>query len=456
MSNHNSTPSPDVTEGDVNVSAARTRWHADRAAHSDTALLERDLAAFFRQSLSTPCLGALRSAHGSRIEDTSGRTYLDFHGNNVHHVGYGHPKVVEAVSRQLTSLPFCPRRFTNEPAVVLAERLSHLAPPGLSKVLFAPGGATAIGIALKIARLATGRYKTLAFTDSFHGASLEASSLGGESLFREGFGPLLPGAYLIDPPAISGCRYGCGGRCTQRCAEAVEQMLDRIGDVAALIAEPIRCTTVLVPPRDYWPRIKDACSKNGTLLIFDEIPTGLGRTGDLFASQTVGVTPDILVLGKALGGAVMPAAAVLARPELDVAPHKSIGHYTHEKSPVAAAAALATLDIILGENLPARARDLGAYMLTRLRTLAGRVPIIGEVRGVGLLIGVEVVKDTRTRTPNPTAAEAILYRCLADGLSFKVSAGHVLTLTPPLTIERADLDRALDILEHHLLLVNGS
>jgi 4-aminobutyrate aminotransferase len=186
------------------------------------------------------------------------------------------------------------------------------------------------------------------------------------------------------------------------------------------------------------------------LLIFDEIPTGLGKTGRLFASEHEDVVPDILVLGKALGGGVLPIAAALCRPELDVAGQWAFGHYTHEKNPVTCRAALTTLEIIEDEGLVERAAALGAHALERLQDMMDRHAIIGDVRGRGLLIGVELVADRESRAPAHEAAEEVFYRCLERGLSFKISMGNVLTLSPPLIIERGDLDRALDILDESL------
>ena len=165
----------------------------------------------------------------------------------------------------------------------------------------------------------------------------------------------------------------------------------------------------------------------------------------MFAFEHDAVVPDILVLGKGLGGGVFPLAAMVARTDLDMAPDKALGHYTHEKNPVTARAALTTLAIIREEGLVARAAELGSQALARLHESVGGCPIIGDIRGRGLMIGVEIVEDRGSRQPAPERAERIFYRCLAAGLSFKISAGCVLTLSPPLTITRADLDRALDI-----------
>ena len=440
-------------EGDVNSSPNRGEWAERVPGGASRTLLRRDEAIFLHQSLSTPCLSAIVKAEGSWIEDADGRRYLDFHGNSVHHVGYGHPKVLAAVDRQMRALPFAPRRFTCDTAVTLAETLCAMVPGGPWKVLFAPGGSQAVEIALKIARLATGRFKTVSFWDSFHGAGFGAASVGGEALFRSGgIGPLLPGTEHVAPFACYRCPYGFPSpsgmpdldRCHMACARMIEYVLEREGDVAAVVAEPIRAVPYLPPP-GFWREVRRACDRTGTLLVFDEIPTGLGKTGRFCAHEHVGVSPDVLVLGKALGGGVLPMAAVLARADLDAMADKAIGHYTHEKSPVLAAAALATLDVIVEENLVARAAELGEYFLVRLQEMAGRLPVIGEVRAAGLLVGVELTAPDGA--PAVAAADRVLYAALGRGLSLKVTMGSVLTLSPPLTISREDLDLSLRILE---------
>jgi 4-aminobutyrate aminotransferase len=175
-------------EGDVNTSSLRNQWIAKEIPAESKAWLERDSAAFLHQALSTPCLDVLGRCEGSFIEDLQGRRYLDFHGNSVHQVGFANPRVLDAIRRQLDTLPFSPRRFTNVPAIELAEKLGALAPGDLNKVLFAPGGTTAVGMAMKLARVATGRFKTISMWDAFHGASLDSLSVGGESCFRNGIG----------------------------------------------------------------------------------------------------------------------------------------------------------------------------------------------------------------------------------------------------------------------------
>ena len=436
------TPKDSSAEGDVNLSGKRALWQHENVGAGARALLDDDARYFLHQSLSTPCLSAIKSAAGIWLEDVDGRRVMDFHGNSVHQLGHGHPRVVEAVKRALDELPFSPRRYTNEYAVRLAQKLAALAPGDLNRTLFAPGGAEAIGMALKLARLATGRHKTISMWDSFHGASIDAISIGGEALFRSGIGPLLPGTEHVQPCDPRHCHFGCGGTCNARCADYVEYVLEKEEDVAAVVVETVRSTDVQVPPPEYYKKIRAACQAHGALLILDEIPVCLGRTGSLFAFEPYGILPDMVVLGKGLGGGVFPMAALIAREDLNIAGDRALGHYTHEKSPVGCAAALAALEVIEEEKLLERSRSLGARALARLETMKKKIPSIVDVRGIGLLLAVEL--------KSAELAEDALYRCLSRGLSFKVGQGNVLVLAPPLVIEEEDLERALEILEECL------
>jgi 4-aminobutyrate aminotransferase len=445
------------SEGDINISPRREQWqqaHLDAAGRS---LLEADARYFLRQALSTPCLNAMAACEGIYIEDTRGRRYMDFHGNNVHQVGFGNPAVIAAIKRQLDELSFCTRRYTNRIAVDLAKKLAEIAPGRLKKSLFCPGGAEAVGIALKLARTATGRHKTISMWDSFHGATLDTISIGGEAIFRQGIGPLLPGAEHVPPPDEYRCVFGCGSRggCDLTCSRYVEYILEQEGDIAAVIAEPIR-STPYIPRPEYWQAIRRACDRHGALLIFDEIPHALGRTGRMFTFENFGVIPDIVVIGKGLGGGVLPLAAVIVREDLDVAADRALGHYTHEKNPVLCAAALATIDYIETHNLVAHARELGRYTLERLKEMKERHPLIGDVRGLGLFLGIELVKDRQTRERASDEAEAVMYAALSRGLSFKTTMGNILTLTPALTITREEMDRALAIIEESIAEVEES
>ncbi|MDQ4060744.1 MAG: aspartate aminotransferase family protein [Pseudomonadota bacterium] len=444
------------SEGDTNLTSRRAAWQARALDPAARALLAEDERCFLRQSVSTPCLNAIAKAEGIWIEDTAGRRYMDFHGNNVHHIGYGHPRLKRAIAEQMDALPFAPRRYACEPAVRLAEKLAAITPGALSKVLFTTGGSDAVEVAVKLARAATGRFKTLSFWDAFHGAGVGAAALSGEALFRAGpAAPLVAGAQHVAPFACYRCPYGhpCDehGRpildiCRVSCARMVDYVLTREQDVAAVIAEPARAIPYLPPP-GYWRMVREACDRHGALLIFDEIPTGLGKTGRMFACEHEGVVPDILVMGKALGGGILPIAAVIARPELDVGSAWAFGHYTHEKNPVTARAALTTIAIIEDEGLVENAARVGAAALERLHDMKRRRPAIGDVRGRGLLIGIELVKERATKEPDGDLAETVLYRALDRGLSFKTTMGSVLTLTPPLIVTEGEMMRALDIVE---------
>jgi (R)-1-hydroxy-2-aminoethylphosphonate ammonia-lyase len=446
------TSSPKQSEGEINTSPRRLTWADKTHDHDTRALLGEDAEYFLHQSVSSPCLSVIAKAQGVYIEDLQGRKYLDFHGNNVHHIGYGHPRLKAAIAKQMDDLPFAPRRFACQTAVDLAKKLKQISPGNLSKVLFTTGGSDAIEVALKLARAATGRHKTISFWDAFHGAGFGASSIGGEQMFRSHiFGPLLSGTEHVAPFACYRCAYGypdIKGQpqldlCKMTCANFVRYVLEKEGDVAAVIAEPARAVPY-IPPPGFWREVRQACNDHGALLIFDEIPTGLGKTGKMFACDHDEVVPDILVMGKALGGGIIPIAAILAHPELDVAGEYAFGHYTHEKNPVSARAALTTIEIIEDEDLVENAATIGAYALDKLNSLKDEHASIGDVRGRGFLIGIDLVLDRADKTPADDLAEEVFYRCLDKGLSFKTTMGNVLTLTPPLITTKAQMDFALD------------
>ena len=437
------------SEGDLNISPRRKAWAKKHIDDETQHWLDLDARYFLHQSLSTPCLNVLSHCEGINLEDLQGRSFIDFHGNNVHQVGFANRHVIDAIKNQIDKLAFCTRRYTNIPAIKLAEKLAQMTPGKLNKVLFAPAGTAAIGMALKLARMATGKFKTISMWDSFHGASLDAISIGGEAVFRRDAGPLLPGTEHVPPPDCYRCLWGCEDNCTLKCADYVEYVLSKEGDVAAVIAETVRSTSV-VPPIGYWKKIRAACDKYGALLILDEIPHCLGRTGKMFTCQNFDVIPDMLVIGKGLGGGIFPLAALIAREDLDVAPDRALGHYTHEKNPVACAAAIATIECLEKDNLLANAEKMGNYALDRMHKMMQQHKIIGAVRGLGLLMGMELVKNRKTKEPATEQAEQVMYSALTKGLSFKVTMGSIITLTPPLTITKQQMDKALDILDESL------
>ncbi|GGC23788.1 aspartate aminotransferase family protein [Parapedobacter defluvii] len=438
-----------VEEGDLNVSGQRKLWHDALTDDATRDALQRDADHFLHQALSTPCLDVLASSDGAQLTSLAGKTYIDFHGNNVHQLGYNNSFVIDRVKQQLDILAFCPRRFTNLPAIELAERLAALTEHRLNRVLFAPGGTSAIGMALKLARIHTGKFKTLAMYDSFHGASMDSISLGGEYVFQQGLGPLMAGSVHVPPvDSYRGMWFNPNDQDGDMAyADYLEYVLEKEGDIGVLVAETVRSTTVHVPSQAYWRRIRELCDQHGVLLVFDEIPIGMGRTGKSFAYQHYGIVPDMLVLGKGLGAGIMPMAAMLCKDELNIAAQVSLGHFTHEKSPLGAAAALAGLDYMDAHGVLPHVDRMGQLMANRLEAMKAAYEAIGDVRGVGLLWGVELVKDRETKTPDPVLAERVLYHCLGRGLSFKVSGGNVLSLYPPLVISEQKLHEALDILE---------
>jgi 4-aminobutyrate aminotransferase len=444
------------SESDTNLTSRRAAWQQKSLDAATRAALEEDAAHFLKQSVSTPCLNVIAKAEGIYIEDLAGRRYMDFHGNNVHHIGYGHPRLKKAITEEMDRLPFAPRRYANTTSTALARKLGEIAPGRLDRVLFTTGGSDAIEVAVKLARTATRRHKTLSFWDAFHGAGIGASALSGEMLFRSGpAAPMVAGAEHVAPFACYRCAYGyktgADGAppleiCALTCARMVEYVLSRESDVACVVAEPARAVPY-VPPPGFWKMVRDACDRHGTLLIFDEIPTGLGKTGRMFACEHDGVEPDILVMGKSLGGGILPIATVITRSDLDLAGDWAFGHYTHEKNPVTARAALTTIEIIEDERLVENAARIGDMALDRLHGMKKRLAAIGDVRGRGLLIGIDLVTDRDSRAPANDLAEAVMYRALDAGLSFKTTMGNVLTLTPPLTVSEAEMSAALGILE---------
>ncbi|HCG8410756.1 TPA: aspartate aminotransferase family protein [Vibrio parahaemolyticus] len=440
-------PSHFRSEGDVNTTPARQAWNASMDDERTQALLKRDSEVFLHQAMSTPCLDTLEAAEGIYIQDATGKKYMDFHGNNVHQLGYGHPHVIKRVQEQIAKLPFSPRRFTNETAIECAEKLTQICGGELNRVLFAPGGTSAVGMALKLARHITGNYKVVSLWDSFHGASLDAISVGGEACFRQGMGPLMAGVERI-PPAVSyRGAFPVADGSDVHYADYLEYVIEKEGGVGAFIAEAVRNTDVQVPSKAYWKRIREICDKHNVMLIIDDIPNGMGRSGEWFTYQAYDIEPDMLCIGKGLGGGLVPIAAMVTKDKYNTAEQISMGHYTHEKSPIGCAAALATMEAIEQDGLLDKAKVDSQFMREKLLEMKAKYPVIGDVRGIGMLWGIELVTDHESKARAYDEAEAVLYQCLNNGVSFKVSQGNVIQLSPPLIITREQLTEALAIFE---------
>ncbi|MFT0713732.1 aspartate aminotransferase family protein [Flagellimonas lutimaris] len=441
-----------VVEGDINLTPARGEWLQNEVSEEARELLEKDAKYFMHQSLSTPCLDVLQNCEGSYIESISGKKYLDFHGNNVHQIGFSHPKLISRLTEQLQNLTFSTRRYANETAVQFAEKLTSYTPEGLNRILLTPNGSSAIGIALKLARAVTGKHKVVSFWDSFHGASLDAISVGGESVFQEHMGPLMPGVERIPPPITY---RGIFEGNEDKALEYLEYVLEKDQQIGAFLAETIRNTDVQIPSEKFWKGARELCNKHGVLLILDEIPIAFGRTGTMFAYELFGIEPDILCLGKGLGGGIIPQAAIVTREEYNKFGHISLGHYTHEKSPLGSIAGLTLLEVLEEENLLQKVKEDQKFMKKALYKMHRKYSLIGDVRGVGLLWGIELVTDRTTKKKATAEAEEIMYECLKQGLSFKVSKGNVLQLSPPLTITREELEKAVEILNEAFLKTNA-
>jgi 4-aminobutyrate aminotransferase len=435
------------TEGDINLSPARQGWYAVISDPETLGYLHEDSEYFLHQSLSTPCLDVLASCEGIYLTDVHGKRYMDFHGNNVHQLGYRNPYIIEKLKEQLDILPFSPRRFTNVPAIELAKKLGGLMPGDLNRVLFAPGGTSAISMALKLARVVTGKHKIVSLWDSFHGASLDAIAAGGELDFRKDMGPLMPGIERIPPPMTYRGPFAGAGGGDLPYADYLEYVIEKEGDIGAFLIETIRNTDVQIPSQAYWKRVREICTKHKVLLVLDEIPIAFGRTGKMFAFEHYGIEPDIVCLGKGLGGGVMPMAAIVARDSYNVAQSVSLGHFTHEKSPLGSIAALAMLEYIELNDILGKVTADEAFMRGSLAALQEKYALIGDVRGIGLLWGVELVKDRNTKEKAVHEAETVMYECLKNGLSFKVSQGNVVQFSPPLIITSEQLTEALEIFE---------
>lgn len=438
----------DREQGDVNTTPLGQAYRDHALSGEARHWLEEDRKYFLHQALSTPVLNVLKRARGAWIEDLDGRRYLDMHGNGVHNAGFNNPHVVAAVRAALDAeLTFTPRRYTNIPAIKLARKLAEITPAGLTRSLFCPGGSEAIEMAVMLAKQVTGRFKTISYWDSYHGTTLGAASISGEEHFHGGAGPMAPGAFHVEFPNYyrNPWKFTSADHVDAECLRQIEVILRREPDVAAIIGEPISATPVM-PRRQYWEGVQALCRRYGALLIFDEVIEGFGRTGKMFACEHY-VTPDVLVLGKSLGGGLVPFAGIVTREEYNVLQHRSIGHYTHEKNPLCAAAGLAEIELIEGEGLVRRAAELGEHAKARLADMQARHPLIGDIAGTGLHLGIDLVKDRTTRERAVDEAERIMFKAFDRGVAFKVIEGNVITLRPSLVITREEMDLVLDVLD---------
>ena len=394
---------------------------------------------------------------GAMVEDVDGNRFLDFNaGIAVVATGHCHPKVVAAIQRQAAELVHMSGTdFYYENMVALAEKLAELAPGGGERrVAFGNSGTEAIEAALKLARYSTGREKFIAFLGAFHGRTLGSLALtASKATQRRGFSPLMPGVHHIPYAYCYRCAYGkTPDTCAVECAKVIEDQLVKTilpaDEVAAIVLEPVQGEGgYVVPPQKFFDELERIARRFGMLLVFDEVQSGMGRTGKMWAAEHFHASPDILAVAKGIASG-LPLGATVARADLMTWPpgaHAS----TFGGNPVACAAALTTIEL-LEQELVANAARIGEYMMGRLREWPSRFPIVGDVRGLGLMIGIELVRDQATRERAPLARNRVLELAFERGLLVLGAGENSIRLCPPLVISRDQAAFAVDVLEECL------
>ena len=394
---------------------------------------------------------------GATLTDTTGKKYIDFWaGNSVQICGHNHPKIVAALKTQADKLIHYTYELYTIPQVELAEKLAKINPFGMTKSLFFNGGTEAIECAYHLARKKSGRDWMVALYGGFHGRTYGSATLTSNAKYKRKMGPYLPGVTHIPSYYCYRCFLGleypsCGLRCAKLLEDAIRWDTD--GEVAAYIAEPaLGSGGNIFPPDQYFLEIKKILDEHGILFVADEIITGLGRTGKLFAMEHYGVKPDMLTLSKTLGGG-LPIAALMARENVADAFAPFDYYSTFGGNPISTATSLAVLDVIFGERLVERSEKVGQYLLKALKELQDKHELIGEVQGKGLLVGVELVKDRRNKDPATEQARKLRNEALKRGLILaadKGMLGNRIRINPPLTILEEEVDRAVQIIHDSL------
>ena len=398
-------------------------------------------------------------AQGVYLHTLDGRTYLDFtSGIATVNTGHCHPKVLAAARRQMERMVHSAVGVTiHETLLRLTQALIQVLPSGLDMFFFGNSGAEAVEGAIKLARYVTRRPAIIAFHGGFHGRTYGAASVTtAKSRYRLHYEPFVGGVYFAPFADCYRCPYGQTREdCALECLQGVRRLMERVvppSEVAAILVEPVQGEGGYhVPPVEFLAGLRQLCDEHGILLIFDEVQTGFGRTGEMFAAQTFGVRPDIMALAKGIASG-FPLAATVASRELMGQWLMGAHGTTFGGNPVACAAALATLEVIREENLLANCREQGAHLMAGLRELQSRYPMIGDVRGKGLMIGVDFIVPGSDRQPDGATAKRVLEACLSRGLLLYTAGlhGQVIRLIPPLIITREHADQALHILEESL------
>jgi 4-aminobutyrate aminotransferase len=400
---------------------------------------------------------AIKRGEGIYVESTEGRRYFDFSsGLAVLNIGHCHPRVIESVRSQLEKYVHTGGVYYGEIMTAAAERLLSVTPDGLDMLFFSNSGAEAVEGALKLARFATARQGIISFVGGFHGRTLGAVSLTtSTAMYRKRYHPLLPSVYHSPYPYCFRCPFqrtadNCELACFDHLTYILRHQIDP-EEVAACIIEPVLGEGGYHPaPPAFLEKLRKICDKHGILLIFDEVQSGMGRTGNWFAADHYGVTPDIMTVAKGIASG-FPLSALTAKREIMTKWPAGAHGTTFGGNPVSCAASLATIAVIEEEDLLEKSRSLSSLAMSRLNALAGLSPFIGDVRGIGPMIGVEFV--TESGTPDRGGCDKVLDFCLDNGLIL-INCGterNVIRFIPPLTTTEAELDTAISILERGVL-----
>lgn len=416
-----------------------------------------------RRELMVRCGGqfvpdVIESASGSWLQTTEGQRLLDFTSGQIcATIGHSHPRIVEAVRDALDRVVHLNSWMLSEPVLALAERLSGMLPEPLSRTMFLSTGGEVNEAALRMAKLVTGGFEVAAPTRSWHGMTSGSQSLT-FAAGRHGHGPAQPGTFALPAPYAYRCPIRhCSERCDNTCLEAGFEQFDQqsVGAPAAVLIEPVLSAGgVIVPPPGYFTRLRQLCDERGMKLILDEAQTGFGRLGSMFGFEVYDVVPDFLTLSKTLGGGI-PISALVTTPELEQAAYDRglLFLTSHAYDPLPAAVALAVVDVVESEGLAAQAAQRGARLHSHLLELQRRYENIGDVRGLGLLWGVELVTDRDSKQPAIELSDAVTDECQRRGLSINIVRGRggggtaCLRMAPPLTITDDEIDQAAQILD---------
>ncbi|MGE5628404.1 MAG: aspartate aminotransferase family protein [Solirubrobacterales bacterium] len=400
----------------------------------------------------------VKSGHGAVVTDVDGNEYIDMLSSaGATNTGHSHPKVVKAITEQAKEfIHYTPAYMYHEPLIQLAEKLIEITPGNFSKkVMFGLTGSDANDGMMKLARAYTGRSKIISFVGAYHGSTYGSISISALSLnMRRKIGPLVPDIYHINYPDCYRCK--CGKKVESCNLECLNELKEKFSaylppeEVAVIIMEPIAGDGgIVIPPAKYTQKLYEICKSHGILFAVDEVQQGFGRTGKWFAIEHFGVDPDIIVMGKSIASG-MPMSAIVAREEIMESVGAPAHLFTTIGNPICCQAALATIDVIEEEELLKTAYEKGEYLKGKFKELKGRYPMIGDVRGLGLSIGVDLVKDRETKERYQEACAKICYRCWEKGLLLTFFANNVLRVQPPLVITKEQIDKAVDIIEESI------